>query len=94
MSIGKVSVWRGEPPEGNPYRHKDATAERYDCIGDERSRVLGLFFRGLPTPGYTFWWTPGTGGVRRLQSRQEVPEVKDESIDFYWDESGRSRKLR
>ena len=56
--IGDISVHRGEPPEGNPYRKES-------LCGPERANALHDFHERKPTPDYTFWVAPCHGGAKR-----------------------------
>lgn len=57
--IGDVAVCLGEPPNGNPYG-------KASLCGDDRQRVLQAFRRDGDAPGYTLWYAPTSGGVRRI----------------------------
>ena len=70
IHIGDVSVHRGQPPGGNPYRGSS-------LLGEERVAALvawraGSAFvevlpeRTIPISCYTFWFAPGSGGARRV----------------------------
>lgn len=76
VSIGDISAHRGAV--ANPYRGSS-------LMGRERSEALGRFLRGLPTPGYTFWFSPACGGAKALDA---PPAVNPVVIDFYWRADG------
>lgn len=99
IDIGIISVHRGEPPGGNPYRGSGRGYGEFrddpvtSLMGDERSHALGRFVRGLPTEGYTFWVTPNAGGARRLAPEDHV-EVNVVQVEYYWLADGTPRRVR
>ncbi len=55
--IGDVSVIKGDPPNGNPYRGVSLS-------GNERADALMDFRNDVPQPELTFWYTPCFGGAK------------------------------
>lgn len=76
IDIGNISVHHGVV--ANPYRGTS-------LMGYERSKALGRFLRGLPTPGYTFWFSPCCGGAKALDA---PPPVNPVVVGFYWHADG------
>lgn len=62
-TVGDVSVIRGEPPDGNPYRaHGTGQALAFSA----RVYALWLFCNGKDTSEYTLWYAPSCGGAKRI----------------------------
>lgn len=71
-TIGNVAVWRGEPPDGNPYIRHKGNDLLLGVTGDERVEALRRFRDGEDTSEYTFWHAPVGGGARRISSPDEI----------------------
>lgn len=83
VTIGEVSVWLGEPPNGNPYKFYDSVIGKHSLMGDERAAALYAWRDGAEwvkwgernevlLTEYTFWWVPYNGGAQRLVSSSQV----------------------
>lgn len=80
MDIGSIAVVH----DGSESQYTDSIS------GEERSRALGPFFRGLPNPGYEFWHIPGGGGARKITAADA--DVDPAVVDYYWDDAGEKRR--
>ena len=72
-SLGNVSVHRGIPHDGNPYRGCLGRQWPITSItGDERVAALQAFEQGDDTSQYTFWHAPSGGGARQILDQKEI----------------------
>jgi len=78
MDIGDIAVVKAGT--GNPYKSGQ------NIIGEERSRALGRFLRGLETPEHEFWHIHPSIGCRKVT--EEEVSVDPDVVDYYWDEDG------
>lgn len=69
-SIGDVIVWRGEPPDGNPYYRRAFATGPFSLMGDERAAALAKFALDVDTSEYTFWHAPFSGGARKISAAE------------------------
>jgi hypothetical protein len=86
MDLGNIGVTRRG--SGNPYR----SGQRVD--GDERVQALGRFLRGFPSADYEFWFCHPSGGARQIDAEEAIEQVDPDVVDYYWDDSGESRRRR